>query len=151
MTTKFCSKSKKGLCAQKNPQPVANFNKDALQSSGLATYCKSCANQKQMRYYGANKQKVRDRVRKQLYGISSETYKSMHAAQNGLCAICKKAETATGKKGALMSLAVDHRHSDGAVRALLCKRCNRVLGSIKDNFDVALGLAKYIQHHEGVV
>jgi hypothetical protein len=41
-------------------------------------------------------------------------------AQNACCAICKKPESAFKNR-----LAVDHSHSTGRVRGLLCYRCNK--------------------------
>lgn len=45
--------------------------------------------------------------------------------QNGVCAICKfKPKTV---------FHVDHCHSTGKVRGLLCINCNMALGLLKDN------------------
>lgn len=57
------------------------------------------------------------------YGITLEQYNAMRAAQNGCCAIC--GITPTEKR----QLHVDHCHSTGRVRALLCSPCNTQLGS----------------------
>jgi hypothetical protein len=54
------------------------------------------------------------------FGISVERYAEMLAAQNGLCAIC--AQPPNRRR-----LAVDHDHQTGAVRGLLCERCNFAL------------------------
>jgi hypothetical protein len=51
-------------------------------------------------------------------------YAAMLAAQNGVCAACGKPETGRNQYGPV-SLAVDHDHVTGKVRALLCMRCNR--------------------------
>lgn len=56
------------------------------------------------------------------YGLTLEDYDVLLAEQNGVCAICKK-KCATGKR-----LAVDHCHQTGAIRGLLCYRCNSHLG-----------------------
>lgn len=80
------------------------------------------------------------------YGITLAEYNDMLKQQGGLCFICQTPGSDL-KKG----LAVDHCHSTGQVRKLLCGRCNTALGSIKENFDVALSMAKYIQDYNGVV
>lgn len=46
----------------------------------------------------------------------------MVEAQGGVCAICKQPP----REG--QSLAVDHCHDSGRVRAVLCQGCNRWLG-----------------------
>lgn len=68
------------------------------------------------------------------YGITPDEYGSMLKAQNGCCAICKEKETYTnGKTGREFALAVDHEHSTGIVRGLLCAACNRALGLMQDS------------------
>ncbi len=56
------------------------------------------------------------------YGITMDQYAQMLAAQGGGCAICHAPPPTT------RSLAVDHCHATGVVRALLCGTCNRSLG-----------------------
>jgi hypothetical protein len=54
------------------------------------------------------------------YGISLEDYNAMLMQQNGACAICKKKPNKV--------LCVDHCHTTGVVRGLLCRKCNLALG-----------------------
>ncbi|HVI40683.1 MAG TPA: endonuclease VII domain-containing protein [Anaerovoracaceae bacterium] len=61
------------------------------------------------------------------YGVSESKYNEMSAAQHDKCAICD-----SNKK-----LYVDHDHSSGKVRGLLCNRCNLKLGIIEDSEFVA--------------
>jgi len=70
------------------------------------------------------------------YGLTSEQYWAIYAAQNGRCFVCQKA---TGKA---KRLAVDHDHyregcshapdvgCPGCVRALLCGPCNQIIGRL---------------------
>lgn len=53
------------------------------------------------------------------YGITEAEYDTLFASQSGRCAICWGAR--------LYKLDVDHDHSTGLVRGLLCKLCNRQL------------------------
>jgi hypothetical protein len=55
----------------------------------------------------------------------------MNDAQAGVCAICDLPERAT-RNGVPKRLAVDHDHATGAVRALLCSRCNLAIGYMED-------------------
>lgn len=57
-----------------------------------------------------------------VYGISIEQYEEMERRQCGLCAICERPPR-EGRR-----LAIDHCHSSGRVRDLLCEDCNRALG-----------------------
>lgn len=54
------------------------------------------------------------------YGITSEEYDHMLDMQDGRCAICRRSPRSK-------HLAVDHDHTTGHVRGLLCDRCNRIL------------------------
>jgi hypothetical protein len=53
--------------------------------------------------------------------MSEREYADMLADQGGSCAICREA-CGTGRR-----LAVDHEHSSGRIRGLLCFRCNTSL------------------------
>ncbi len=64
--------------------------------------------------------------------ISTAEYDEMWAAQDGLCSICGKAETRT-QKGKLCRLAIDHNHTTGEIRGLLCSNCNTAIGLLKED------------------
>lgn len=64
------------------------------------------------------------------YGITAETFRAMHVAQQGRCAVCGNLPTGRGKGGTLV---VDHCHKRGIVRALLCGKCNIALGLLDDD------------------
>lgn len=70
------------------------------------------------------------RLRQRTYGIDEQTYQAMLMDQGGTCALCQKVETRMAN-GIISPLSVDHDHTTGAVRKLLCGRCNRILGFIE--------------------
>lgn len=80
------------------------------------------------------------------YGLSLAEYGEKLVAQGGVCAICKKGETAV-MHGKLKPLSVDHNHETGAVRDLLCSSCNHLLGHAREKRDVLLAAAEYLEHH----
>jgi hypothetical protein len=61
---------------------------------------------------------------KHTYGITAEDRDRMRDEQGGQCLICKKVPTGEWWYG----LVIDHCHSTGRVRGLLCNRCNSNLG-----------------------
>lgn len=66
---------------------------------------------------------------KSKYGLTSSDVEAMIARQNNRCAICE-VEFSTAKKPV-----IDHCHSTGVVRNILCSPCNTALGHIeKDGF-----------------
>lgn len=82
------------------------------------------------------------------FGISTEEYEAMRAAQNGLCAICEQPERQM-RGGTLKRLAVDHDHKTDAVRALLCSECNQGLGKFGDSVELLSKAIAYLRRHSG--
>lgn len=70
----------------------------------------------------------RDSKYKINYGITLEDYNLMFEKQKGCCAICGSHQMEFSKH-----LHVDHCHTTGEVRGLLCQKCNRGLGLFNDN------------------
>ena len=81
---------------------------------------------------------------KKYYGLSFTEYQSILDSQKGVCAICGNTEQAT-KNYSLekRNLAVDHSHTTGKVRGLLCTHCNQGIGNFRENVDF---LAKAISY-----
>ena len=77
------------------------------------------------------------------YGLSIEEYQEMLKIQGGVCAICLKAESVK-LRGNVKSLSVDHNHTTGDVRKLLCDNCNKAVGLLQDNPIIAKNMANYL-------
>lgn len=73
------------------------------------------------------------------YGLLPGEYDRLYRLQSGVCAICKRATGATRK------LSVDHDHSTGTVRGLLCRPCNDMLGHARDSDMFFYRAAGYLQ------
>ena len=69
------------------------------------------------------------------YGISLTDYMQYLTAQNNRCACCGNLEK---------DLIVDHDHTSGKVRGLVCTRCNNLLGFAKDNPHVLQAAIDYL-------
>ena len=76
------------------------------------------------------------------YSLTIEQYDDMLKAQDGGCKIC--GTDRPGKKGRFH---IDHNHSTGEVRGLLCHYCNVSLGGFKDNPDLLRAAATYVEKH----
>lgn len=73
----------------------------------------------------------------------------MFEKQNGVCAICKKPETAKKQSGnGIKRLSVDHDHTTGAIRGLLCMYCNTALGKFKDDIEILKSAIVYLEAHK---
>lgn len=76
----------------------------------------------------------------QLYKITPAQYRLLYVAQKGRCWICRQAKGIhpdDPKARGARRLGVDHNHTTGAVRGLLCtggdRTCNRIVGWMRDN------------------
>ena len=78
---------------------------------------------------------------KKNYNITIETYEEIYRNQNGVCAICEKLNI-SGKR-----LAVDHNHSTGKIRGLLCNKCNTGLGNFNDNSEFLFKASEYLKQN----
>ena len=84
------------------------------------------------------------------YGISLSEYLRKVEAQQGQCAICGEIESLI-RLGKTCELSVDHNHATGAVRDLLCSRCNTILGRANDNAELLLKMVAYLEQHNRVI
>jgi hypothetical protein len=87
------------------------------------------------------------RRRARLFNLDEQGYLDLLEAQQGVCAICKKPETVKNQKGEIRSLAVDHDHSTGQVRGLLCFRCNGGLGILENEEFSSTGQAYLVSNN----
>jgi len=80
------------------------------------------------------------------FGLELHEYQEMHDRQNGLCACCGQPER--GLRGGFpIKLAVDHNHTTGEIRALLCGDCNKGIGYFREDPDRLRKAAAYLEHH----
>lgn len=124
-------------CLEEKPVGEYWFRKSRQQPASRCKPCSVEAN-KQWRLdnpehgrerYQREKMQIRERHLIRKYGVSLSDYDSMLHAQNGHCAICPRRESEQ-RHGVFH---VDHCHQSGAVRGLLCRGCNHMLGHVRDN------------------
>lgn len=160
---------KKRCCRCKKLKPTSEFHKNRSRPDGLYEACKTCWSKRQKQYvktarspeqrkkrakrsrgyYRKNREKILarltalyhtrfrgDRLRRE-YGLSLEKYDELLSQQGGRCAICK--HPPSGR-----TLSVDHDHSTGKVRGLLCNQCNSALGFFNDNEDRLAAALTYL-------
>lgn len=85
------------------------------------------------------------------HGITLAEYDERLVSQGGVCAICRQPEAIT-KNGKVQALAVDHDHKccpgdkscGKCVRALLCYRCNMLIGYARESADYLRAAANYV-------
>lgn len=98
---------------------------------------------KSREYRSKNRHLERNRRLINKYGICLEEFNKMYQLQDGKCATCRKSCPNNSRNG----LYVDHNHSNGKIRALLCSNCNRVLGLINENKATLESMIKYLEYY----
>lgn len=165
MTKKICKK-----CLVEFPLDLFYKNKECL--FGRENVCKKCRNDHtiktrdkikhslhQQSYYRKNSDKIKQKESDRYYTKLDERKNSFYLArysislndaiellnkQHGLCKICSSSISLKVK--AKNGGHVDHCHTTGKVRGILCSQCNTGLGHFKDN---VLNLQKAIEYlHE---
>jgi len=91
-----------------------------------------------------HKRRCRISFLRKKYGLDETGYNRMFESQGGHCAICGKHQTEMGR-----SMVVDHDHTTGKVRQLLCFRCNAVLGILEDDLLCEKAFA-YLARHKSL-
>lgn len=145
MKTKICTKCKE-------EKSLEEFNRDTRYSKdGRRARCKICENvyerkrrikfKKKHPKYSAAKEWSNNLRGK--YGITTREWQQMFDKQNGVCSICGLPEVSR-------KLGVDHRHSDGKVRELLCNKCNHLVGVVETDFwGLKNRVITYLEKHNG--
>ena len=54
------------------------------------------------------------------------------------------------RHGVIDTLAKDHDHETGAIRVLICNRCDTTLGLLGDDLRIVSAAAQYLAKHKGV-
>lgn len=107
-------------------------------------HCIECHNKVSKEAANKRKKHTAERARvyelKEKYGLSVTDYNILLLNQNGCCKICENHQRTFNTP-----LVVDHCHSTGVVRGLLCDYCNKGLGFFKDSYVTLLAAASYIK------
>jgi hypothetical protein len=132
-----------------------------IETSPILAYGRSyyLANKEKMKaqaraYYAANRDKVlaqerakrktnkteeADKKYRDKYGVSMAQVLAMFAAAGGDCECCGQAMAKPASGAPKRDVChVDHCHTTGAVRGLLCGSCNLALGLLKDKPEMAV-------------
>ena len=82
---------------------------------------------------------------KKRYGLTLNDLNKMITDQRGVCAICRQPEIAVDHRaGKIKELAIDHNHTTGKIRGLLCSRCNTAIGLLRDSIELCRCVDYYL-------
>ena len=120
-------------------KPADAYHRSRSTRDGLDPRCRDCRR-------GGTQDMGRKRSGQhlRLYGITEQQYAELRATQSDLCAICQQPETMT-YRGQVKTLSIDHDHTTGKVRGLLCAACNFALGKFRDDPALLRAAADYLE------
>lgn len=134
------------------------FIKNKLFSDGIDTLCLVCnrvrvkkwrtvnpekRKAQEKRESDPNKEYNRRKHLKNVYGISLEDYDLLYLKQDGCCAICGIHQSSIKQRFHL-----DHCHTTGKIRGLLCQHCNHLLGRARDTRRILQSAIDYLDKTE---
>lgn len=139
----------------KEHKNISDF--ENLPSGGTRKICRMCKRKQDTDRYAKNPEKYRKAARDyrsgrelelelKRFSMTIDDFNIMFESQNGVCAICRKAED--GRR-----LSIDHDHSccpgrkscGKCVRSLLCNNCNNGIGRFFDDAENLRRAAGYIE------
>lgn len=83
-----------------------------------------------------------DRNLRRKYGIGESHYNDILSSQGGCCAVCGSPSNNEDRQ---KHLSLDHSHTTGKIRGVLCHNCNHGLGQFKDNPELLRKAAAYLE------
>lgn len=144
---KHCGKSENEVKFQEGRHecnPCRNKNKRELRFTNPEKYNEQLKKNLEWKKTNKNKMTKLNRVShyQDRYGITIDDYNKMLKEQNGKCKICYRSDT--GRKSSKYFV-VDHFHSTGTIRGLLCHKCNVGLGKFEDNVNILSKAITYLK------
>ena len=125
---------------------LACFHKDIRNKTGKRSNCKECDKKATKLWKENNKERIaKYNAEYKLaynYGLSNEQYLDLIKNQNGCCAICSTHQSELKRK-----LVVDHDHTTGKVRGLLCSFCNVAIGMFKESEENIMSAISYLRNY----
>lgn len=136
MGTRIC-------CTCKIEKTLESFYRNAKGAFGRHSRCIDCT---KIGLKATYKKKGKNHYLKAIYGITEQDMINLHTAQEGKCVICLTEIFLSERTK--RSACVDHCHTTGKVRALLCNHCNRGLGMFLDNPQLLRNAATYLEKNK---
>lgn len=123
-------------------------NKEFYQCKGnkkgrnYTSFCRNCRKGYDPKEYSSSERR-REYLVNRNFGLSSKEYSNLKEQHNNSCAICDISFKTLGKR-----LSIDHDHSTGKIRGLLCPKCNTALGLLRDDIKLLEKMLKYLYKYK---
>lgn len=145
METKVCTK-----CGRELPSTPEYFHRSKIGINGIRPDCKECSTKRSRDWQENNKERAAKKIKewyiKNKYNLSLEEVQGLFDRQSGLCNICYEPFIKSSGK---VSYHIDHCHTTGKVRGLLCGKCNMALGLLREDIQIFKSAISYLELHNG--
>jgi hypothetical protein len=135
--SKYCPKCK-------TEKPLEFFNKHAKEKDGLHRLCTECKRESNRKYLATEKGATTTRRAhlRRKYSIDLHIYEKLLLYQDNKCKICGVESNPDSRARYFV---VDHDHTTGDIRGLLCTKCNALLGLAMDREDILEKARQYLK------
>jgi hypothetical protein len=135
---------------------LEEYPKNKNSALGIFSYCSECSNKLGREHHKKNRAKgtegwekhrkdYRNRYYKNTYGITLAQFEEIFEAQDYKCAICFCPLDIDGESS---KAHLDHNHTTGKIRQILCVRCNKGIGYLQEDTDIMQSAIDYINLHK---
>jgi hypothetical protein len=123
----------------KKEKGLEHYHNSKTSKDGYGYRCKPCDKKAREKYRDNNRDRfylvARKKQLKFRYGLSLDEYDNLLLKQDSKCAICRVSTNNIPEKYRKSNFSVDHCHTTGKIRGLLCNQCNRGLGMLGDTLE----------------
>lgn len=120
---------------------LVSFVRQARGKHGYRNLCRTCHGTSESYLARYDADYYYDKSLKSKYGITINDYNNMFKEQKGCCKICGEHQDTIKSK-----LCVDHCHTTGKIRGLLCQYCNSAIGFLKDDTTLLDKVRNYLNN-----
>jgi hypothetical protein len=131
---------RRGDCAACGPNVVIAPRTIAI---GRVWRCKQVRKGVKRNRQKASANQLKSRLSR-FYGLTLDRFWAMAARQGNRCAICRELPIGYAR------LSVDHCHTTGKVRGLLCTNCNAAIGMFREDPGRLRAAIRYLEKHNAV-
>lgn len=124
-------------------QPRSAYQRRTSAPDGLQHWCRDCHSVANASYHKQHPTASQRKSLLRLYGFDYDDVAAAIKAQGGRCPLCGDTFADHWR-----SACVDHDHATQRFRAILCRRCNAMLGQARDNPEVLIRAAEYLRSHQ---
>ena len=126
-------------------KPIEEFDYTSRKREIRASYCKKCYSKKQWKRSKGTMKEEKQALTRKFGKTTADFFEKEHSIQT-ICPICGISLEEYSKKYR-KRFCVDHDHTTGEVRALICGHCNSMLGFAKDNPEILSKGVDYLNFH----